>query len=74
MVTMENPITGEFLLTLACFHEKIAHRHKVLLILVTLNISSFVFFFCPKSPGQAADTGGNLPGRRSLAEKNGKYL
>lgn len=64
MVTMENPIPGDFLLTLACFHEKIAHRHKVLPTFVTLNISSFVFFFCPKSPGQAAVIGGKLPGRR----------
>lgn len=71
MVTIEN--SQELFLTLACFHEKIAHRHKVLLIFVTLNISSFVFFFCLKSPGQAADTGGNLPGRRrSLPEKNSK--
>lgn len=55
MLTMENPIPGEFLLTLARFHKKIAHRHKVLLIFATLNISSFVFFSCPKSAGQVAD-------------------
>jgi len=53
--------------------KKMAQRHRVLLISVTLNISSFIFFFCPKSPHQAADTGGKLSGRRrSLPEKNAK--